>query len=144
MYRFPLESVLSHRDTRAKILQKELAAHEQEVRDEEARLEQMEEGRVECFRNLSHLQEDSLCTVSEVLIYRGFLDRLWEEITHQKKKVVQVRDACTEKRLHTIEAMKDKKVLEKLKGRRLKEYLYVARKAEEKVLDELAITRYEK
>ena len=75
-------------------------------------------------------------------MYNRYIDDLSEKIVVQAEVVIQAEKAAEEKRLELIEAMKERKMLDRLKEKAFEEYVTEEKKAEQKVIDELVSYRY--
>ncbi len=142
MYRFSLEPVLSHRDSLTKTLQRELADLERALSREELSLSNLEERRATIWRAFEKAQRADGMTAAEILTTIRYLESMEESIALKKKQVKEMRDLCHQKRIHLIEVMKKKKVIEKLKIREFQEYTRDLQKKENNFLDEISVTRF--
>lgn len=142
MYRFSLEPVLSHRDSMAKNLEIELADLERAVSREELSLSNLEERRATIWRAFEAAQRGDGITAAEILTTIRYLEWMEESIALKKKQVKEMKDLCHQKRIHLIEVMKKKKLIEKLKIREFQEYTRDLQKKEGNFLDEISVTRY--
>lgn len=77
-------------------------------------------------------------TVRKLVLYNGYLSLLGSKIKHQKVNVNKASLNVDKIRGELILAMKDRKMLEKLKDRRYELYLNDQKAAEQKTSDELA------
>jgi len=75
-------------------------------------------------------------------MHNNFLAYIKEAIARQERVIKKAEDFAEEKRLELVEAMKARKTLEKLKERDYDEYLFQAKKDEEKLTDEVISFKY--
>lgn len=142
MYRFALEPVLTYRDNLAKALQKELSEQEKILAEEEGYLSTMVERKDAVAHGLEEAQKKGQFTVGEILLSTRYLESMENQIRFKKKRVKEVKALCLQKRLSLIEAMKRKKMVERLKVKGLHEYMQEQRSQEMKFLDEVSVIRF--
>ena len=140
-FRFKLQTVLEHRKFREDRLQAELG----ELRREEAR-------ETERLAELRAQLEDACAAIVDGLGRNEPADELERRDEYAKAKRDDVRvqeltlDAVRErveaKREEVIEAMKQRKVLEALRDKRERAYVYECARAEQNELDADASVRY--
>ena len=141
MYKFPLEPVLNHRKFIEENHQKELALSERLLSDEKARLFAIKNARKKLLGELQQKQEKGI-TVSEALLYFGFIDHLSKDLENQEKRTSEVKTKCDQKRADLIDAMKKLKALKKLKDKRSKTYRQELMKIEQDFTNEVAIDKF--
>ena len=74
--------------------------------------------------------------------YRGYIVKLESDIGHQHKVIADVEFELEEKKNIMLEAMKAKKILEKLKEKGLKEFNEKIEKHTMAEIDDIATSRY--
>ena len=141
MYRFNLESLLNYRRYQEEILQKELADFKNQLVKHEQQLRQLVQARRKASLELHQLQKKG-GTVSGLMMYFRYLDRLAADIEKQKRLVGQVRKQFEQKRRELLDIVKKRKTLEKLKEKGLKVFQQQQLKKERDLLDEVAATRF--
>jgi flagellar FliJ protein len=141
MYRFPLEPVLHHRSFIEENLQKELAVLKKMLAHEERKLNSYRKAKYEFLCELQKKEEEGI-TVSEIVLYSSFIERLSMDIAKQRERVLEFEKKVDQKREDLIEAMKKRKILEKLKEKKRKAYLQEVMKKEQGFLNEVAINRF--
>ena len=141
MYRFNLESLLNYRRYQEEILQKELADFKNRLVMLEQQLRQMVQARRKTSLEL-HQRQKKGGTVSGLMMYFRYLDRLTADIEKQKRQVGQVKKQFEQKRRELLDIVKKRKTLEKLKEKELKTYQQQQLKKERVFLDEVATTRF--
>ena len=141
MYRFNLESLLNYRRYQEEILQKELADFKNQLIQQEQQLRQLKQA----WRKYSlelHQRQRSGGTVSGVIIYFRYLDRLTADIEKQKRRVLKTKKQFEKKRRELLDIVKKRKTLEKLKEKGFDTFQQQQRKKERDLLDEVAATRF--
>ena len=79
---------------------------------------------------------------TQVLRRKDHLGVLKEDLDQQVEKVIDASQKLEEQRVHLIQAMKDKKIMEKDKEHKLKQYKDMMEKLEIKFMDEIATQRF--
>lgn len=141
MYRFNLESLLNYRRYQEEILQKKLAEFKNQLVEHEQQLRQLKQAWRKNSLELRQRQESG-GTVSGVIMYFRYLDRLTADIDKQKRRVVKTKKRIEQKRRELIEIVKKRKTLEKLKEKRFNTFEQQQLKKERNLLDEVAATRF--
>lgn len=79
---------------------------------------------------------------SEFQMYNNFLAYRKESIAKQEKVIKAAEIKAENKRLELVEAMKERKTLERLKERDHEEYIIQSKKDEDKITDEVVSYKY--
>ncbi len=141
MYRFNLESLLNYRRYQEDILQKELADVQNELVRHEQKLHQVKQNRRKCSQDL-HQRQKMGGSVSGLIMYFRYLERLSLDIDQQQRRVVKSKKQVDAKRRELLEIMKKRKTLEKLKERGFLDDMQRMRKKEQNLIDEAAANRH--
>ena len=141
MFQFSLQSLLDHRIRLEEARQKEFSDRKKKYLREEERLARLVWDRSRCSKEFSQKQAEGVL-VTESLLYTAYLARLADEIRIQQKAVEQAAAKMEKKRQELVQALKDRKTIEKLKEKKYRDYLRAAKKLEEKLMDEVAVTRF--
>ena len=141
MYRFNLESLLNYRRYQEDILQKELADFKNELVRHEQKLQQFKQNWRKCSREL-HQRQNKGGTVSGLIIYFRYLERLSLDIEAQQRRVVESKKQVDAKRRELLEIMKKRKTLEKLKEKGFLDDMQRMQKKEQNLMDEAATNRH--
>lgn len=141
MYKFALEPVLNHREFLEKKLQAELGALKKVAEEEQRRMRAYKKAKNTFLEELKQKQSQSM-TMSEIMLYVSFVERLSKDIEKQKEKVADVEKKLEKGVEDLIEAKKNKKTLEKIKNNKAKEYHNALLKKEQAFLNEVATTRF--
>jgi flagellar FliJ protein len=78
----------------------------------------------------------------KVMRRRAHLDVLKDDLNNQIEKVIEASSALEEQRAHLVASMKDKKIMEKHKEKKLDEYKKIMQSLEVKFMDEIATERF--
>lgn len=141
MYKFPLQPVLNHRKIVEEDLQKELAVLRKVVADEKQRLKTFKKTKNNLIGEMKQKQREGI-TISEMLMYLHFLDCLSRDLEKQKEIVLEVERKYEGKREGLIEAMKNRKILGRLKEKQEKAYKYELIRNEQNFFNELSANRF--
>lgn len=137
MYKFNLQPLLNHRYYQEEILQKEFAESKKYLTEEQEKLRIIKQKKREYSQELQQRQRNDF-TVSELILYFRYLDRLSKDLDNQKHRVAIAEKQFNQKRKDLIEIMKMRKMLEKLKEKRWKGFQYRMLKKERDSMDEIA------
>ena len=143
MYKFPLGAVLKHRKFLEDNLQKELGVLKRLLVDDKKKLSDIKNSKRKYSEELQFKQQKSI-TVSDNLLYIRFIDRLSKRLDMQNDRVFQSEQNVDEKRKELLEALKKKKVLERLKEKGLETYKQNGLKKERIFLNEMASVRFKR
>jgi flagellar FliJ protein len=141
MYKFPLGAVLKHRKFLEDNLQKELGVLKRLLVDDKKKLSDIKNTKRKYSKELKFKQQKSI-TVSDSLLYIRFIDRLSKRLDMQNDRVLQSEQNVDEKREELLEALKKKKVLERLKEKGIETYKQNGLKKERIFLNEMASVRF--
>jgi len=141
MFTFRLEPVLKHRKHQEEMLQKELSLLQRKTEQERSALKR-------CFEKLGRLMNEVQClqqegvTISEQILYCDCIEHQKLKIDLLKKEIVKMETQIDIKRKELMEAVKNHKILEKLKEKKNFVYIEDMLKTEQKLLDEAAVCRF--
>ena len=141
MFRFPLQSVLEHRKHQEEALQKEMAALQQRLDTERQRANVLCACMVENQRRFSGMQRNGAKACDLQLMIR-YLDRLKGNIAQQEETVRRAMQRIEHKRADLIEAVKRRKVIEKLKEKAEHAYREETHRKETNLINEIAISGF--
>ena len=141
MYKFSLESLLSHRKSIEESFQKELADLQRLLQEEMNRKINFEKKQEKIMTELKQKTSKEI-TVGDNLIYHNFIQRLAANIDQQDQRVFAVKKKIENKRIVLLEAVKNKKALEKLKEKGLEAFVRKLAKKEELFINEVAVNNF--
>ena len=141
-FQFRLQKVMETTQTREEIKKRELARAMQKLRKNEAELETMLEVLEEHISHFETCRRRSTLKVSKLRNLSSYMEKLRQEIQTQTKKIAQLAEEARDHREKLLEITKDKKVLEKLKDRKYKEFKKKLRSMEQKFMDEVSARSY--
>jgi flagellar FliJ protein len=140
---FQLEAVLTHRGYRVDTARQRLADAARELGAARQVLQAQEHERAE-YRRALRLKQNASGSVQEILIYTRYLNRLDGEINCQRQVVKDLYGKKEALRRELMTRLKERKVIERLKERHLAEVEEKARVREQKMLSDVAISRYQR
>lgn len=141
MYKFTLEPLLNHRKSVEDNLQKELGVCKTCLAEENRKLRTYKKEKNRVLGEMQQKQQEGI-TVSENLLYFDFIDRLSRDLDKQKQRLSEVKKKYNRKHNELIEAVKKRRILEKLKEKQLDEYNQRLEKSEQNFINEVAISQF--
>ena len=141
MYTFRLETLLQHRKHDEETFQKNLALARTRLEIEKNKLKRYRKLNTDYAEKLKEKFKKSH-TASEIIYFQRYLDRLACDIENQQKKVHLAADNFEQKRQELLEAVKKRKVLEKLKHKEMTAYERQETNKEQAITNEVAADRH--
>ena len=138
MYKFSLEPVLKYRKLLEEDLQKDFAVLKRQLLDERERLSNFEQVRERFSEELQQKQMKNF-NVSDILLYTDFLQEVSKEIEKQSKKILEAEKRVDHKREELVGAMKNRKIIDRLREKGLKAHVQELSKKEQSLMNEAAI-----
>lgn len=143
IYKFPFEAVLRHRKFLEESLQRELGDMKRALLDKRKKLQSLKKAGESFSEVLRKKIEGKSIKVSEVQLYTRFIERLSRQMDLEKKSISALVNDVEEKRQELKAAMKDRKVIEKLKEKGLESFRLNIMKKEQIFLNEMAAVRFD-
>ena len=141
MYKFSLGTVLNHRKILEENLQKELSLLNQKLTNQKNEYDELETKKNKVSEDLNQ-KKASFITVSESLMHMRFLERVAQQQDQYVRLINELEVQVSQKREELILAMKNRKVLEKLKEKGSQRYQEEERRTEADFMNEMAAIRY--
>lgn len=139
-FKFSLEAILSLKEQKLEALKQELASLKVTLAEEEEELEGLRGRRRQYLKELRAKQKEGL-SPHDILRYEDFLSDLEDRIHLQRKRVEHLRRQLEQKRQEAILASQELKMVQKLKEKRLVDFLKEIRRQEGIFLDEFGLRR---
>ena len=141
---FELETVLDIRKRKEEEASIFLAKERSRLAKAQALLDKLKIQQLESWTEFREKQATGLIEVLDFQMWYNFLHFLKNEIEKQEEIIIEIKKdvAIALKNMET--AMKNRKTVEKLKEKRFEQYKFELLAEEQKILDEIAITRYQK
>ncbi|MFH1347816.1 MAG: flagellar FliJ family protein [Candidatus Margulisiibacteriota bacterium] len=142
-FKYDLQSVLKVRAIKEIKEQEKFAEKQRGYLTEKEKEELIEENKRNKEEELRGVfKKGPISDFSKVLRRKAHLDVLKDDLDKQVEKVIEASKLLEEQRARLIASMKDKKIMEKHKEKKLKEYDKMMLDLETKFLDEIATTRF--
>ncbi len=142
-FKYDLSAVLKVREIREKKEQEKFAeknrAYLTEKQKEEA-IKEEKKGKEQELRDV--FKQGPISNFEKVMRRRAHLDVLKNDLDEQIEKVIESSRLLEEQRARLVESVKDKKIMEKHKERKLDEYNKLMNSLEAKFMDEIATQRF--
>ncbi len=123
-FQFKLYRLLDIRAAKEKQIKNELAELVNIQNKERTKQLELRQKMAQRKKALKETMEKKIFSYNEVIIYEKFTDNANKAINIAETKIQQMEPAIQKVRERLIEASKEKKVVEKLKERKYREYLY--------------------
>ena len=137
MFKFRLASIMRLREHREKQCREDVGKCLQSLREAEEKEAHLVQKEKDIIEDLKHRQKGRI-ELPPLLLGKDYLKFTIGQIKEQRE-VVKARTFDLDKaRINLIEAIKEKKVLEKLKEKQEQDYLYEENKTEQALFDEMA------
>ena len=141
MHRFRFEQLLVQRKNVEELIQKELSDSMRVLQDERRRLAAYLQRKTSIQDELENKQS-VLTDIQEIRLYVQYLNRLATTIARQEEHVEVTEKIFQQKQQEMIEAVKNRKKLEKLEDTELQTRIRQSLMAERKSMDEAAINGF--
>ena len=141
MFHFRLETILTQRRHVEESSQKELTGARQELAAAQAVLRESKDTRRQCMREMRRKQRDRF-RADDMLLYYPYLERLKQDIELHLKRVAAAERKVAQKRAALLEAMKKRKILDKLKAKQLQAHIKTEAGREQRFSDESAAQQH--
>ncbi len=140
-FKFKLEALRQYRNFQEDALQKEFAQAQRHRDQEIDQLQTLEDKRSRAEESLKQEQEKST-NGPHMALYDTYLNRLTGEISDQRVRVKQAEAVCNQKMQELLEAMQNRKTIDKLKEKDLQAYMENLNQNEQKFINEIAINQF--
>jgi len=140
---FKLEAVLNQRQHLEESARKIFADAVRELSRAQKALSGMEKTRAQ-YRRAMRLKQDNSDSAMELILYTRYLGRLDSEIRDQQRVIDELAKDKEDKHVALLSTLKDRKIIEKLKERHLADVEKKERTMEQKLLNDVAISRYQR
>ena len=141
MYRFSLETVLTHRKHVEDALHKELTQIQNGLLKAEQNLARLDRSITE---NLAEVQEKQKngASVIDITLYDNYINLMVQERGRQTQRIHRMEHRLIQKRDALVEAMKERKILERLKEKEFEAYQKELERKERIFMSEIAINGF--
>ena len=140
-YTFKLEALRQFREFEEERVQREFSQAQRILEAAASKLAEQIAVRDKTETEFAAHQESG--TASQCAMYRGFLQRLAEEIELLNQRLRVAERDCEKKRQALLAAVKNRKTLDRLKEKDEQAYRHKQDQEEGKFIDEMAINRFQ-
>ncbi|MCK5313073.1 MAG: flagellar export protein FliJ [Desulfobacteraceae bacterium] len=137
---FRLKSLLDFRKYIERLARKETAVAYKDVRDSQKAIEELKERHIKTAEVLDKIILRGI-KASELQLYNGYLDMMDYNIVEEKQRKKGLNKILDEKILELTKKSVEKKVIERLKEKKMTEYLEEFRKFEQEIIDEVVFLK---
>lgn len=137
---FKLQSVLNLRKQKEDSIKNELANATRKLEAEKRKLSELETMLEDTVREFNERTKKT--TVHELIEFNEYLSLLNSRIKTQKENVNNAAQYVDKVREELVKAVKERKILEKLRERQFEEFLLEQKKLEQKTNDEIVSYNY--
>jgi flagellar FliJ protein len=141
MFVFRLQSVLDYRENIQEKVLNEFSEKKRELETEESRLKYLINERINLIGELRKMK-DKLLHVDDIAHRVSYVEQVREKEHNQKQVIAKVMEQLESKRAELLEAVKKKKVMERLKETHAEEYESNINALEQKNSDEMSVLKF--
>ena len=141
-FTFRLQTVLEHKQRLEELAQLEHARAQAAQVNEERSLDQLKDAETQGFSELERQRFDGRLDIEALQLGMRYLDSLKVQITRQAQVVERVRKATEVKRDLLVAAMQERKALERLREKQLKDFMQEQARRELAEQDEMVVMRH--
>ncbi len=140
-FKFKLEALRQYRNFQEDLMQKELAEAQRHRDQENEQLDMLIEKRTRAEQNLKSEQENST-NGPHMTLYDPYFKRISKEIDLQRLRLDEAEALCKKKMGELLQAMQNRKTIDKLKEKDLHAYMESLNQNEQKFINEIAINQF--
>lgn len=133
---FKLSSLLAFREYLERIARKETALAHKDVRASQKTIESLKERHIKTAELLDRTLVKGI-KAEELQLYNGYLDMVNFSIVEERQNKEQLKKILDERIAELTKKSVDKKVIERLKEKKMTEYMEEFRKSEQEAIDEV-------
>lgn len=142
-FEYDLESVLKVRGIKEKKEQEKFAEKKRVYLKEKQKEDEIKDNKSTKENELRKIfKRGPISDFAKVMRRKAHLEVLKDDLDEQVEKVIEASKILEEQRARLVEAVKDKKIMEKHKERKLDEYNKLMLELELKFMDEIATERF--
>jgi flagellar protein FliJ len=136
-----MQSVLEYRINIEEKLHNEFSEKKRELDAERSKMKSLVQERLNLVSEMRAMQDKPL-PADDFAVYISYVKQVRQNEKKQKLVIHQVKEQVESKRVELIEAVKQRKIMEKLKQQHLEEYNNNLRDLEQKASDEMAVLKF--
>ncbi len=134
-YNFKLEKVLNYKENIENIKKGQYGEVSSRLRNAENKLMKYQDDKVNLVNEKDSMKTNT--NIRSLKIYSDYLKDISNDIKKQEKLISKINKELLEAKEELMEAMKEKKTLEKLKEKGYNEFIKESNKDEDKLIDSL-------
>jgi len=123
------------------VLQKEFAMGKKKLLMEEQKLARLEETLMQNLAALEEKQKNG-ATVSDIILYESYLRQISIDRGQHIRRIIEMKNQLRQKLHELIEAMKARKILDRLKEKEIEKYRKELERKERIFMGEIAISGF--
>jgi flagellar protein FliJ len=141
MYVFKLQSVLDYRKNIEEKIHNDFSEKKRELEAEKLNLKSLVKERVDLIDELRKIHGRTV-HAGDIARYVAYVEKIRDREKKQKEIIERIKDELELKRSELLEAVKKRKVMEKLKERHTDEYDSNMNALEQKNSDEMSVLKF--
>jgi flagellar FliJ protein len=141
MFIFKLQSVLEYRKNIEEKIQNEFSGTKRELDTQKLKMKSLIKERASLITEMRNMQDKPVPAV-DFAVQFSYVKQVRENEKAQKIVIHNVKEQVETKRKELLEAVKKRKIMEKLKERHTEEYNNNLRNAEQKSSDEMSVLKF--
>lgn len=141
MFVFKLQQVLDYRINIEEKILHEFSEQKRCLALEEFRLKNLIEERINSIGELKKMRNVAVHS-DDIALYVSYIERTRAEEEKQKKVIISLKERLENKRKELVEAVKRRKVMERLKEKHKEEFEKDMREMEQRNSDEMTVLRF--
>lgn len=142
-FKYDLQAVLKVREIKEKKEQEKFAEKNREYLIEKEKEELIEKEKRNKEQELRDIfKKGPIANFDKIIRRRAHIDVLKDDLAAQVEKVIEANKKLDEQRARLIDSMKNKKVMQKHREKKLEEYNKLMQSLEMKFMDEIATQRF--
>lgn len=138
---FRLESILNWKKALEQQCRLILAQKMEELRRQDEIIREIIKERLDKNRELEEKLDEGT-KIEEYLLYKEYNEQKFEDLLKQEKAKIYKEYEVEKEKHNLIQIIKDRKILDKLRERKLKKFIYQEGRNNQKLIDELTIRKY--
>jgi flagellar FliJ protein len=139
---FRLNPIINYKSNKINILEAEFARYKAAHQTEIESLIQLEQAKSQGINRLQHQQEKGALNCYTIELHQQYLKTIDDRLAQQVARVEETRSQLIEQRHKLVEALKEKKTLERLREIHEEKATQHLLRHEIKVIDDLVATSY--
>lgn len=134
-YNFKLEKVLNYKENIENVKKGEYGEVSNKLKQAENKLMKYQNNKQIIISEKNNMKSNT--SIGNLKMYNDYLKVISDDIKKQEKQISQINIELTQSKEELMEAMQEKKTLEKLKEKSYDEFIKESNKEEEKLIDAL-------